>query len=109
MVTTNTRPRCKNCGSTMIDEDEAGRNIRSVWTFPTQPYPGAHFAVFPEGLPDRCIKAASREGDIVLDPFMGSGTTLWVAKKLGRKAIGYELSKEYCQLALERNRQLAFG
>lgn len=82
-----------------------GRNIRSVWTFPTHPYPEAHFATFPEELPERCIKAGSKEGDLVLDPFAGSGTTLWVAKRLGRKAVGYELSSEYCELIINRNRQ----
>lgn len=82
-----------------------GRNLRSVWTFPTQPYPEAHFATFPEELPERCIKAGSKEGDIVLDPFAGSGTTLWVSKRLGRKAVGYELSSEYCELIIKRNRQ----
>ncbi len=82
-----------------------GRNLRSVWSFPTQPYPEAHFAVFPEKLPEICIKAASKEGDVVLDPFAGAGTTLWVAKKLNRRAVGYELSEEYCALAVERMRQ----
>jgi len=150
----------------------SGRNIRSVWTFPTQPYPEAHFAVFPEKLPELCIKAATPEvgccskcgapweritetkrgnkhnseyqtiesgrGDtadrskhsdpaevktigwqptckcnadkvpsIVLDPFAGAGTTLWVAKKLNRKAVGYEISEEYCQLTVDRLRQQA--
>ena len=163
--------------------DEVGRNLRSVWAFPTQPYPEAHFAVFPEKLPELCIKAAtpevgccskcgapweriaekipqnvrshklvkgkvkdavdgnnpdmavgggfSRTGvqfewevktlgwqhackcnadkvpALICDPFMGAGTSLWVAKKLNRNAIGYEISEEYCELALERNRQQA--
>jgi len=162
-----------------VRPDDAGRNLRNVWTFPTQPYPGSHFATFPEALPERCIKAATPEygccdkcgkpyeriverigltsrdwqairGDgtkgndelmgkqgksiaggrppdpdykttgwqqacrcdnskpipsIILDSFAGSGTTLWVAKKLNRKAIGYELSSKYCELAINRNRQ----
>lgn len=158
-----------------------GRNIRSVWEFPTQPYPEAHFAVFPEALPEKCIMAATppkccaecgapwerivekqpsqfnirvrdakagratpEEGykatqeeidrypgnhpdpgysltlgwhptcscdagtksSLVLDPFMGAGTALWVAKKLGRQAVGYELSEEYCDLAAKRVKQL---
>lgn len=167
------------------------RNLRSVWTFPTRPYAEAHFAVFPEMLPELCIKAATPEvgccsecgapwarrievtgrqvteamriagsdkdglyhgeeqkdygpanaqkpsetkvrilesmgeikettgwrptckcnGDkvpsVVLDPFLGSGTTLWVAKRLGRHGVGYDLSEEYCRLAVERNRQQA--
>ena len=160
-----------------------GRNIRSVWDFPTQPYPEAHFAVFPEKLPEICIKAATPEvgccnkcgapwerildkkpsdfnirvrdakagrvtpeegykatqeeidnypgnhpdpgyrqtigwqptckcnnvsncsPSLVLDPFAGAGTTLWVAKKLNRRAVGYEISEEYCQLAVDRCRQ----
>ena len=145
-----------------------GRNIRSVWTFPTQPYPEAHFAVFPEKLPELCIKAATPEvgccakcgapwqrvmektghinkrepahvpnntpsktdstgwslvamatgrwqptckcnaekvPSVVLDPFAGAGTTLWVAKKLNRRAVGYELSEEYCRLIVNRCRQ----
>ena len=85
--------------------NENGRNLRSVWEFPTQPYKFAHFATFPEELPERCIKAASKDGDTILDPFCGSGTTLKVAAGLNRKAVGYEISKEYCQLIVDRNRQ----
>jgi len=161
-----------------------GRNLRDVWTFPTRPCPEAHFAVFPEKLPETCIKAATSEKGCcpkcgapwarvldkkpsqfnirvrdakvgratpeegykpteeeidqypgnppdmrerrtigwrptchceqseaipctVLDPFCGTGTTLWVAKKLGRRATGYDISEAYCQLAVERNRQMA--
>jgi len=164
-----------------------GRNLRSVWTFATMPFPSfkidgrkvAHFAVFPEKLPELCIKAATPEvgccskcgapwarvvkhhrpddydpslvdekqhggtggfshnrplskifkdtldssrnnrlaaqptcacqadkvPSLVLDPLMGSGTTLLVAKKLNRQSVGYELSQDYCQLAMERCRQ----
>lgn len=159
----------RNGGSPI--ELNAGRNLRTVWEFPTQPYPEAHFAVFPEKLPELCIKAATPEvgccskcgkpwerirenigkvkqgwevqtkippesgghtglktkminqyetlgwqpscncnadkvPSVVLDNFMGTGTTLWVAKKLGRRAVGYDISEEYCRLALERNRQM---
>ncbi len=83
-----------------------GRNRRSVWTIVTQPYPEAHFATFPEALVEPCVLAGSRRGDTVLDPFSGSGTALWVAKRLGRKAIGYELKQEYCDLAVKRMAQM---
>jgi DNA modification methylase len=78
------------------------RNRRSVWTIPTQPFPGAHFAVFPPKLIEPCIMAGCPEGGIVLDPFNGSGTTCWQARELGRKAIGCELNSEYCDLAINR-------
>jgi len=87
--------------------DEAGRNKRSVWTIATQPYPEAHFATFPEALVEPCVLAGCPEGGIVLDPFLGSGTTALVAKRLGRRAIGIDLSAEYLALAVKRCRQLA--
>jgi len=177
-----------------------GRNLRSVWTFATQPYPEAHYATFPETLPERCIKATTPEAgccskcgrpwtrvtektdvlpdswkgslfddgknlevhpntgkredahteggkvdntkrlallrqqarenggeyvnqtktigwepsckcaapptpSLVLDPFAGSGTTLFVAARMGRNSVGYEISEEYCRLIVDRNRQ----
>lgn len=78
------------------------RNARTVWTIPTQPFAGAHFATFPEELVKRCILAGTRPGDTVLDPFMGSGTVGKVATDLGRNFIGCELSAEYLKLHEQR-------
>lgn len=77
-------------------------NRKSVWKINTKPYKEAHFAVFPPELPELCIKAGSREGDVVLDPFFGSGTTGWVAQKLRRKWLGIELNSEYIEIANKR-------
>jgi DNA modification methylase len=79
-----------------------GRNIRSVWTIPTQPFPEAHYATYPERLVEPCIKAGSKEGDTVLDPFMGSGTTALVAVKLRRHFIGCDLNPENVEMAYRR-------
>jgi len=81
------------------------RNKRDVWSVPVKPYAGAHFAVYPEELIEPCILAGSRVGDIVLDPFFGSGTTGAVAQKLGRKWVGCELNKEYEALQNQRLQQ----
>ena len=78
------------------------RNARSVWTIQARPYPSAHFATFPPELAERCIKAGTRPGDTVLDPFGGSGTTAAVATGLGRKAIHIDLNPEYLDLAIDR-------
>jgi DNA modification methylase len=78
------------------------RNKRSVWTVNTKPYKGAHFATYPPALIEPCILAGSRLGDIVLDPFMGSGTTAAVAIQHGRQYIGCELNQEYGALQQER-------
>ncbi len=61
-----------------------------------------HFAMYPEKLIEPCILAGSKRGDIVLDPFFGSGTTGAVAKRLGREYIGIELNEKYCEKAIER-------
>lgn len=77
-------------------------NKRSVWTVNTKPYSGAHFAVFPTELIEPCILAGAPVGGIVLDPFMGSGTTAQVAQDLGRKYLGCELNPEYGKLQQKR-------
>ena len=77
-------------------------NKRSVWTIPTKPYAGAHFAVMPEALAEPCILAGSRPGDLVLDPFTGSGTVGVVALRHDRDFIGTELNPEYAALAEAR-------
>jgi len=81
---------------------EPTRRKRSVWSITNKPYRGSHFAVFPPDLIEPCIKAGSEEGDIVLDPFMGSGTTAMVAKSLGRDYIGCELHEDYGNLIQKR-------
>ena len=87
----------------------SGRNLRSVWTIATEPYPGAHFATFPRKLVEPCVKAGCPEGGTVLDPFAGSGTTLLVAQALGRKGVGIDLSPDYLKQALIRNAQTPLG
>lgn len=79
-----------------------GANRRSVWSLPYQPFKGKHFATFPQALPELCIKASSRRGDLILDPFMGAGTTAIAAKALGRHYIGMELNPEYAAIANKR-------
>ena len=83
-------------------EGGATKNKRSVWTVNKKPYKGAHFATFPPELIEPCIKAGSQKGDIILDPFMGSGTTGMVAKSLGRHYIGCELQESYNDLIQNR-------
>lgn len=82
------------------DGQPVGANKRTVWTVGTQPYDGAHFATFPPRLIEPCILAGSRVGDVVLDPFFGSGTTGLVAEAHGRRWIGFDLGYE--GLAAER-------
>jgi DNA modification methylase len=77
-------------------------NKRSVWTVTTKPYAGAHFATFPTDLIEPCIMAGAPVGGIVLDPFMGSGTTAQVAQNLGRQYLGCELNPDYKELQDKR-------
>ena len=78
------------------------RNRRSVWTVATQPFKESHFATFPPKLIEPCVLAGSREGDTVLDPFNGAGTTGLVATRNGREYIGIELNPEYAAMAERR-------
>ena len=78
------------------------RNRRSVWTVATDPFPDAHYAVFPTELIGPMVLAGSRPGDLILDPFIGSGTVGVVARQLGRDYLGIELSHEYAEMARRR-------
>lgn len=88
----------------MMKEEQCsiGRNKRTVWTIATATFKEAHFATFPEKLVEPCILAGSPEGGIVLDPFMGSGTTALVALKANRKFVGIELNPQYAEMARSR-------
>jgi len=90
-----------------IQPDPNGRNRRSVWTISTQPTSFAHFAVMPEKLVEPCILAGSKPGDIIFDPFAGSGTVERVAIRLGRESIGLELNFNYiADIAKRRTSQV---
>ena len=82
---------------------------KTVWEVKTKPYKGAHFAVYPPELIEPCIRAGSEEGDIVLDPFMGSGTTALVSKSLQRHYLGCELHEEYGKLIQKRLSEKSFA
>jgi DNA modification methylase len=86
----------KPCNATEL------RNRRSVWEMTSSGIRDEHFAPFPEELPKTCILAGSRAGDTVIDPFMGSGTTGFVALRLGRRFIGVDLSPKFVTIAERR-------
>lgn len=99
----------KNAGNSNLHDgrwDQAfhpkGRNKRTVWSIPLGKFRGAHFAVFPEKLVETCVLAGSDPGDLVCDPFAGSGTTGVVSLKLGRQFVGIELNSEYSKMASDR-------
>jgi DNA modification methylase len=99
----------KNGGSNNLHDgrwDQAfhplGRNKRTVWSIPLSKFREAHFAVFPESLVETCLRAGSPAGGLVLDPFLGSGTTAVVAQRLGRQYLGIDCVAEYCEMAKRR-------
>lgn len=85
------------------------RNKRSVWTIPTAAYAEAHFATYPRALVRPCVLAGSEPGDLVLDPFGGSGTTVEVALSLGRRGVMIELNPKYVELARRRLSSVTYG
>jgi len=89
-------------GERMFGSDDLMKNKRSVWNVSVASFKDAHFAVYPPALIEPCIKAGSAEGDTVLDPFSGSGTTGEVALKLGRNYVGCELNPDYAKLSEKR-------
>jgi DNA modification methylase len=82
-----------------------GRNKRTVWTIPTRPFAGAHFATFPEALVEPCILAGCPVDGLVCDPFVGSGTVGAVAQRLGRRWVGVDLNSDYHVIAAARTAQ----
>jgi DNA modification methylase len=98
-------PRVLSPESRSMAAGSTSANLRNVWTLGPSPFADAHFATFPPEIPRRCILAGSRPGDTVLDPFLGSGTTLMVADRLGRSGIGVELSPTYAEMARKRIEQ----
>jgi DNA modification methylase len=87
---------------TKEEQQACGANKRSVWTVTTKPFSEAHFATFPQDLIVDMIKAGCPEGGTVLDPFIGSGTTAIVARKLYRNYIGIELNPKFVEMATRR-------
>lgn len=80
--------------------DAETRNPGDVWTMPTQPFSGSHFAVMPTALAERCVLAGCKPGGTVLDPYSGSGTTGLAATKHGRRYVGIDLNADYLDLSL---------
>lgn len=99
----------KNAGNSNLHNgrwDQAfhpkGRNRRTVWEIPLSKFRGTHFAVFPERLVEICVLAGCPPDGVVLDPFVGSGTTAVVAQRLGRRFVGIDSNPEYCEMARKR-------
>ncbi len=88
--------------STLERVETERRNARNVWSISTQPFIGAHFAVMPSALADRCIRAGSKPGDLILDPFLGAATTALAANRIDREAVGCELNPSYADISVAR-------
>ena len=93
---------CREHGAITDEMINPLRNKRDVWIINTVPFKGGHYAAYPPKLVETCLLAGCPEGGVVLDPFMGSGTTGMVAKQLDRHYIGIELNPEYKELAEAR-------
>lgn len=91
----------------MENGSDAKKNRRTVWNINTEPFKGAHFAVFPSRLVELCILAGTKEGELVVDPFLGSGTVGAVSKRLKRSCIGIEMKPEFAKMAAQRIRAAA--
>jgi DNA modification methylase len=102
------RPGSHLGGSIPWTDTGSGRNKRSVWTVATMPYPDAHFATFPPALVEPCILAGSRPGDLVLDPFLGSGTVGQVCERFGRRWVGTDLTYQHLSKGRTAQRGLRF-
>lgn len=98
----STRVPGKTNGNMKAVGSNERRNKRDVWTVTTKPFKEAHFATFPEDLIEPCILAGCPVNGVVLDPFMGSGTTALTATRLKRLYVGFDLSAEYCAIANKR-------
>jgi len=99
------QPAMEATGARSTSTHDIGRNPGDVWSIPTQPFPGAHFAAMPPALAERCILAGCKPGGTVLDPYSGSGTTGLAATKHGRRYVGIDVNADYHDLALRTRLQ----